>query len=89
MQFQFQQTTDEISNNLMVDKEKISNTYYQNNREQIIKYKCQKSKCTVCNIEYTVGNKTNHFRSKRHEMNELKLKLNSFEKKLANIPTLP
>ena len=71
---QFEQTIDEIVNNINMDKQK-TNEYYHNNKDKILKYKMTKVKCHICDIEITQGNRTNHNRTKLHEINKLKLEL--------------
>ena len=76
---QFEQTIDEIANNISKDREK-TNEYYHNNKEKIIKYKMTRVRCNICDIEITQGNRTNHNRTKFHEINKLKLELVNLKK---------
>ena len=78
---QFEQSIEDITNNINKDRQK-TNEYYHNNKEKILKYKMTRVRCNICDCEITQGNRTNHNRTKLHEINKLKLEIVNLKKEI-------
>ena len=62
--------TDNISENIKKHKQ-YNSTFYEKNHERIH----ETVSCSLCKGEYTYYNKSRHMKTKKHQFEELKIKL--------------
>ncbi len=64
-------------------------SWYQNNKEEHLKYLAEKITCDICNCEITRGRKNGHNKSQKHlnnlKIKELETKMDRKEELLLNI----
>ena len=51
---------------------------YRKNNKKV--WDPKKIKCDICDCEYTKSNKSHHYKSKKHELAELRKKLDDMKK---------
>lgn len=80
---------EEVFENLPVKLTKMQ-IYYIKNKESHAAKMSSKEKCHECGLEYSLGNKTSHFRSKKHfnALMDKKFKINEEKTKEINAKLL-
>lgn len=65
-------------------EKKYHSTYYEENREELLKKRSEKITCPTCGFQYSYSNKTNHLRTKKHKEAINKNKLDDLNKQIVN-----
>lgn len=67
------------------EKSERMKLYRQENKEKIDSYfKNKKCRCDICGVDFLIGSKANHFKSKLHDYNVLKQRFRMIEQPIEN-----
>lgn len=74
-----------ISIEKTVDRKTYMNNYMKEYRKLHIEKFTVRVKCDLCGCEYDKLNKTHHFRTRKHELNELRKQIESLKNNIQKI----